>query len=83
VWLWRARFCKTRALAAKRVAEGEVRVARAGEMIVVDKPSRNIRPGDVLAVSFSGRNAQLRVEAIGDRRGPAVEARALYTLLPA
>jgi len=83
VWLWRARFCKTRALAAKRVAEGEVRVARSGEMVVIDKPSRNIRTGDVLALAFGGRDAHLRVEAIGERRGPAETARALYTLLPA
>ena len=83
VWLWRARFCKTRALAAKRVAEGEVRVARSGEQIVVDKPSRNIRPGDVLILAFGGRNAHLRVEGIGDRRGPSAEARVLYTRLDA
>ena len=82
VWLWRARFCKTRALAAKRVAEGEVSVARAGELVVIDTPSRNIRPGDVLALTFGGRHASLRVEAIGVRRGPADEARALYTLSP-
>ena len=83
VWLWRARFCKTRALAAKRVAEGEVRVARSGEQRVVDKPSRNIRPGDVLTLAFGGRNASLRVVGIGDRRGPSAEARELYTLLDA
>ena len=83
VWLWRARFCKTRGLAAKRVADGEVRMSRRGEEIVVDKPSRMVRPGDSLTLEFSGRRTALRVEALGERRGPAGEARALYTLLVA
>jgi ATP-dependent RNA helicase SUPV3L1/SUV3 len=82
VWLWRARFCKTRALAAKRVADGEVLGERRGEKLALDKPSRQIRVGDVLTLGFGGRNASLRVTALGERRGPASEARALYALLP-
>ena len=66
VWLWRARFCKTRALAAKRVAEGEVAGMRQGEPIALDKPSRHIRAGDVLTLAFGGRSAALRVR--GGRR---------------
>jgi ribosomal 50S subunit-recycling heat shock protein len=81
VWLWRARFCKTRAQAAKRVADGEVAGTRQGAPIALDKPSRHIRPGDVLTLAMGGRNAALRVQAIGERRGPAAEARQLYTLL--
>jgi ribosome-associated heat shock protein Hsp15 len=81
VWLWRARFCKTRALAAKRVADGEVSGLRDGAPILMDKPSRQIRPGDVLTLAIGGRNTALRVQAVGARRGPAAEARALYTLL--
>jgi ATP-dependent RNA helicase SUPV3L1/SUV3 len=81
VWLWRARFCKTRAHAAKRVADGEIAGTRQGAPILLDKPSRQIRPGDVLTLAIGGRNAALRVQAVGARRGPAAEARALYTLL--
>jgi ribosomal 50S subunit-recycling heat shock protein len=81
VWLWRARFCKTRALAAKRVADGEVAVARRGERIVIDKPSRRVCPGDDLTLTFGGGTTSLRVEAVGERRGPASEARALYALI--
>jgi ATP-dependent RNA helicase SUPV3L1/SUV3 len=81
VWLWRSRFCKTRALAAKRVANGEVCMERRGEQMVIDKPSRHTRPGDTLTLEFGGRTARLRVEAIGERRGPPSEAHALYTLL--
>ena len=48
VWLWRARFFKTRSLAARFVEEGRVRLTRggAGESRL-DKPSRRSR-GDVL-----------------------------------
>jgi ATP-dependent RNA helicase SUPV3L1/SUV3 len=81
VWLWRARFCKTRALAAKRVANGEVSTERRGERIVIDKASRQIRLGETLTLAFGGRTTSLRVEAAGERRGPAAEAQALYTLL--
>ena len=79
VWLWRARFCKTRALAAKRVAEGEITLLRQGRTSVIDKPSRQIRPGDVLTIAVSGSSTSLRVEATGERRGPAAEARMLYS----
>jgi len=82
VWLWRARYCKTRALAAKRIANGEVAVMRGGDSMVVDKPSRSVRRDDILTFEFGGRRTKLRVLAIGERRGPAVEARALYALLP-
>jgi len=81
VWLWRARFCKTRALAAKRVADGEVSGQRQGAAIALDKPSRQIRPGDVLNLAFGERRATLQVQGVGEKRGPAAEARALYTLL--
>ena len=81
VWLWRARFCKTRALAAKHISDGEIVLTRQGERTVLDKPSRQIRPGDALTLSFDGRTTALRIEAIGERRGPAAEARGLYSLL--
>ena len=81
VWLWRARFCKTRALAAKRVADGEVAGTRQGAPIALDKPSRHIRAGDVLTLVFGERRASLQVQGVGERRGPAADARGLYTLL--
>ena len=81
VWLWRARFCKTRAQAAKRVADGEIAGMRQGAPIALDKPSRQIRPGDVLTLAIGGRSAALRVQAVGARRGLAAEARQLYSLL--
>jgi ribosome-associated heat shock protein Hsp15 len=78
VWLWRARFFKTRSLAARMVAEGAVRLARAGAEIRLDKPSRTVRPGDGLVVRLGDRRVAIKIEALGERRGPAPEARALY-----
>ena len=39
-----------------------------------------VRPGDGLVLSFGDRRAALRIEALGARRGPAPEARALYSV---
>ena len=78
VWLWRARFFKTRALAARAVEEGRIRVVRADQAVRLDKPSRSVRPGDGLVFALGGRLTTVRVEALGIRRGPAAEARALY-----
>jgi ribosome-associated heat shock protein Hsp15 len=81
VWLWRARFFKTRNLAARMVAEGGVRLSRGGVEIRLDKPGRAVRRGDGLVLSLGGRALALRIEALGNRRGPAPEARALYRVL--
>lgn len=82
VWLWRARFFKTRSLAARFVEEGRVRLTRpGGEEVRLDKASRSVRAGDQLVFAIGGRVIAVTVEALGDRRGPATEARALYTEL--
>jgi ribosome-associated heat shock protein Hsp15 len=84
LWLWRARFFKTRALACRTVEEGRVRLTRvSGEHSRLDKGSRCVRPGDELVFAIGGRLHALRVLALGDRRGPAEEARALYQPLDA
>jgi ribosome-associated heat shock protein Hsp15 len=82
VWLWRARFLKTRSLAAAFVEDGRVRLIRAGQTTRLDKPSRSVRPGDGLVFAIGGRLVAVRVEALGERRGPAPEARGLYAELP-
>jgi ribosomal 50S subunit-recycling heat shock protein len=81
VWLWRARFFKTRSLAARVVEEGRVRLMRAGAETRLDKPARPVRPGDGLIFALSGRLTAVRVEALGERRGPPTEARTLYSAL--
>lgn len=78
VWLWRARFARTRALAARLVESGAIRLTHNGTQTRLDKPSRVVHVGDELVFALSGRLHALRVEALGTRRGPAEEARALY-----
>ena len=81
VWLWRARFFKTRTLAAKMIDEGRVRLTRAGQESRLDKPARTVKVGDALVFALGGRLTAVRVEALGERRGPPAEARALYSPL--
>lgn len=79
VWLWRARFVKTRAAASRLVSEGGVRVVRPdGASRALDKPSVEIGPGDKLLFRQRGALRSVAVTAIGVRRGPATEARTLY-----
>ena len=81
VWLWRARFFKSRSLAARFVEDGRVRLSRGGSEARLDKPSRSVRPGDGLVFAIGGRIVSVRIEALGERRGPAPEARGLYSEL--
>ncbi len=73
-WLWYARFFKTRALATRVCNGAKVRIA--GE--IVSKAHQKIRPGDVLTFSQGRHILVVRVMALAERRGPAVEARLLY-----
>ncbi|MGE5515599.1 MAG: RNA-binding S4 domain-containing protein [Bacteroidota bacterium] len=73
-WLWFARFFKTRSLAAAVVAEGAVLVNGAA----VAKASALVRVGDDLVFPTGKRRRRVTVLALGDRRGPAPEAQALY-----
>ena len=81
VWLWRARFFKTRSLASRFIEEGRVRLHRGGAEVRIDKPSRAVRAGDGLVFALGGRLVAIRVANPGCRRGPAVEARTLYVEL--
>ncbi len=81
VWLWRARFFKTRSLAAAMVEQGRIRISRGGVETRLDKASRSVKLGDGLVFAVGGRVVAIRIEALGDRRGPAVEAAQLYSAL--
>lgn len=74
-WLWRARFFKTRGLAAALAGSGRLRINSEH----VAKPAQTVRPGDVLTFPQNDRIRVIRIEQFGHRRGPAPEARALYT----
>jgi ribosomal 50S subunit-recycling heat shock protein len=81
VWLWRARFCKSRTLAAELIDAGRVRITRASQETRLDKPARTVKPGDVLVFAIAGRVHAVRIEALGARRGPPAEARDLWSPL--
>ena len=83
VWLFRARFAKTRAAAARLVMEGGVRVVRDGASRVPDKASAEIAIGDAVLLPLRGTVRTVRVERLGERRGPPAEARLLYSELDA
>ncbi len=72
-WLWAARFFKTRSLAAKAVDGGKVRLNGAGA-----KPSRELKPGDELAIRIGDLEWVVEVKALSRQRGPAPQAALLY-----
>ena len=73
-WLWFARLARTRTAAQKLAVSSRVRVNREKN----DSASRTVRVGDVLTVGLDSGVRVLRIVALGDRRGPASEARLLY-----
>jgi len=81
VWLWRARFFKTRSMAARFVEDGRVRLTRAGQESRLEKSSRPVKVGDTLVFAVGGRLIAVTVEGLGERRGPPAEARSLYSAL--
>lgn len=81
VWLWRARFFKTRSMAQRFVEDGRVRLTRAGQESRLEKSSRPVKVGDALVFAVGGRLIAVHVEALGERRGPPAEARRLYSAL--
>lgn len=83
IWMWRARFFKTRSLAAKYLDEGKVRLTRGGAETRIDKCARPVKVGDRLVFAVGGRLIAIAVEALGERRGPPAEARTLYSTLEA
>lgn len=83
VWLFRARLCKTRADASRLISEGGVRLMHNGQPRRLEKPSVEVEPGDVLVMPVANGLRTIEVKALGHRRGPATEARALYREAPA
>jgi ribosome-associated heat shock protein Hsp15 len=74
IWLWAARFYKTRSLAKQMLVNGKVGLA--GQAI---KPSRMLRVGDVLIIDRANELYEITILALSDMRGPAIKAQALYS----
>ena len=73
-WLWCARLVRTRTSAARLIEAGKVRVN--GSRTI--KPSRTLHLGDVVTAT-AARLFVVRVEGLAERRGPANEAKSLYS----
>lgn len=78
VWLFRTRLLKTRALAARLITKGKIRISRNGQMQRVQKPHALIRPGDHITFIRGTELISVEMVAPGVRRGPAPEAQKLY-----
>jgi len=72
-WLWAARWYKTRGLAQQAIAAGQVRWHNERT-----KPAQPLKVGDLLEIRISETVWRIRVVALSDKRGPAVQARRLY-----
>ena len=73
LWLWAARFFKTRTLAKKSCELG--RILSNGQPA---KAAREVRIGDMLRVTTEGGEFEVEVMGLSEVRGPASEARTLY-----
>ena len=73
VWLWAARFFKTRALAKKAIEGGKVELNEAA-----GKPSKAVHVGDRLRLARGEERFEIEVVVLGDQRGPVALAQSLY-----
>ena len=73
LWLWAARFYRTRSLSRQAVDTGKIEVD--GQR---PKPSRIVRGGESLSIERSGERFEVTVLGLSDLRGPASVAQTLY-----
>lgn len=73
-WLWQTRFFKTRGLAQRVCNAGKVRINSQR----VRKAHYALRAGDILTFTQGSRIRVVRILAMPERRGPAVEAQRCY-----
>ncbi len=74
LWLWAARFYRTRSLAKQAIDSGKIDVG--GQRA---KASRTMRVGDIMRVVRGDEAFEIVVAGVSDQRGPASVAQALYS----
>ena len=77
IWLWAARFFKTRSLAAQAVSGGKVHLN--GERV---KPARLVGPADRLEIHKAGEEFIVLVRGLSRQRVSAPKAAELYEETP-
>ncbi len=78
LWLWAARFFKTRRLAVEAIEGGRIEVRGAHA-----KPSKAIHVGDQIRIRLGPYEHLVAVRGLSERRGPASAAVLLYEEDPA
>ena len=73
LWLWAARFFKTRSLAKQAIETGKIELG--GQRA---KPARGVRIGDALRIARGEEIFEIEVRGLSDTRGPASVAQGLY-----
>lgn len=73
IWLWAARFFKTRPLAKRACELG--RIVSNGQ---IAKAAREVRVGDRLRITNEGGDFQVEVLLLSEVRGPGSVAQTLY-----
>jgi len=73
VWLWAARFFKTRSLAKQAIDGGRIDINGSG-----CKPAKAVHVGDRLKIGRGEERLEVEVLALSEKRGPASAAQSLY-----
>ncbi|HEX7341537.1 MAG TPA: S4 domain-containing protein [Rhodanobacteraceae bacterium] len=73
VWLWAARFFKTRHLSREAIDGGKVELNGA-----TCKPAKSIKAGDRLRITRGEERFEIEVLAVSAKRGSAVVAQSMY-----
>lgn len=73
VWLWAARFFKTRRLSREAICGGKIELNDG-----TCKPSRLLQVGDVLRIMRGTERMEVAVLVLSAQRGPASVAQTLY-----
>ncbi len=73
IWLWAARFFKTRSLAKQAIEGGKIEVNDLG-----CKPAKALHVGDLVKIVRGDERMEVQVLALSDKRGPASMAQTLY-----
>lgn len=76
-WLWAARFFKTRGNATEAVLGGRIHLN--GQRV---KPAKEVRPGDILAITVGGLRREVEIVGLAEKRGSAPIAASLYRETP-
>ena len=73
IWLWAARFFKTRSLAKQAIEGGKIELDEG-----TARPARALRVGDRVRIARGEERYEVDVLALSEARGPASVAQRLY-----